>query len=120
MTVKPLIYTKVADSDPALVAAAAEAGVADLHEALGAVAGRMLLMDPRMRPLSMKMRVAGPAVTAFNYPGDNLMMHQALYLAGKGHAVSAVELAGRNVGIMREQPGFLSAGNHLLFRAVKA
>ena len=44
----------------------------------------------------------------------------SLYLAGKGHAVSAVELAGRNVGIMREQPGFLSAGNHLLFQAVKA
>lgn len=105
MTVKPLIYTRVPESDPTLVAAAAEAGVADLHEALGAVAGRMLLMDPRMRPLDMKMRVAGPAVTAFNYPGDNLMMHQALYLAGKGQVLVMANGGGHQGALWGELAG---------------
>ncbi len=82
--ITPMIYTKIPPSDPALVAAAAEAGVADLHEALGMVTGRMLLMTPRMRPLDPQWRVAGPAATAFNYPGDNLMMHQLLHLAEAG------------------------------------
>jgi 4-hydroxy-4-methyl-2-oxoglutarate aldolase len=85
--IPPVVYTKVPQTDPALVAAAAELGVADLHEALGAVEGRALLMSPRMRPLDPTLKMAGAAVTVFNYPGDNLMMHQALYLAGKGHVL---------------------------------
>ncbi|HTJ63837.1 MAG TPA: 4-carboxy-4-hydroxy-2-oxoadipate aldolase/oxaloacetate decarboxylase [Alphaproteobacteria bacterium] len=85
--IPPVVYTKIPETDPALVAAAAEMGVADLHEALGAVEGRALLMSPRMRPLDPTLKMAGAAVTVFNYPGDNLMMHQALYLAGKGHVL---------------------------------
>lgn len=83
----PVIYSQIPPSDPALAAAAREVGVADLHEALGAVAGRQLLMGPRMRPLGPGQRMAGPAVTAFNYPGDNLMMHQALYQAAAGQVL---------------------------------
>ncbi len=101
----PVIYTKVPASDPALVAAAGACGVADLHEALGAVTGRMLLMDPRLRPLALSMRVAGPAVTAFNYPGDNLMMHQALYLAGKGQVLVMANGGGHQGALWGELAG---------------
>jgi len=82
--ISPVIYTKIPESDPGLVAAAAEAGVADLHEALGPIAGMAQLMGPRMRPLDPRWRIAGPAVTAVMFPGDNLMMHKALDLAEAG------------------------------------
>ena len=82
--IPPIVYTKIPETDPTLVAAAAEFGVADLHEALGPVDGRAMLMSPRMRPLDPTHCVAGAAVTVFNYPGDNLMMHQGLYLAKSG------------------------------------
>ena len=85
--IPPVVYTKVPLTDPALVAAAAGFGVADLHEALGAVEGRALLMSPRMRSLDPALRIAGAAVTVFNYPGDNLLMHQALYLAQRGQVL---------------------------------
>ena len=81
---KPVIYNRIPASDPALIARAAGFGVADLHEALGAVAGRMALMSPAMRPIAAGQRLCGPAVTAWNYPGDNLMIHAALNLAKPG------------------------------------
>lgn len=85
--IRPQIYTRIVDADPALMAEAAEIGVADLHEGLGAVAGRTLLMSPSIRPLDPALKMAGPAVTAYNYPGDNLASHQALHLAGQGHVL---------------------------------
>lgn len=84
---QPVIYTRIPASDPALIAAARECGVSDLHEALGPVAGRMVLMSPRMRPLNPGVRIAGPAVTAYNYPGDNLMIHKALHLVEAGQVL---------------------------------
>ncbi|MET0588174.1 MAG: 4-carboxy-4-hydroxy-2-oxoadipate aldolase/oxaloacetate decarboxylase [Novosphingobium sp.] len=81
---KPVIYNRIPASDPALIARAAEFGIADLHEALGAVAGRMSLLTPAMRPIADGQRVCGPAVTAWNYPGDNLMIHAALNVAKLG------------------------------------
>lgn len=81
---KPVIYNRIPASDPALIARAAAFGIADLHEALGAVAGRMSLMSPNMRPIASNQRLCGPAVTSWNYPGDNLMIHAALNVAGAG------------------------------------
>jgi 4-hydroxy-4-methyl-2-oxoglutarate aldolase len=81
---KSVIYSRIPASDPALIARAAEFGIADLHEALGAVAGRMSLMSPNMRPIAAGQRVCGPAVTSWNYPGDNLMIHAALNVASAG------------------------------------
>lgn len=81
---KPVIYSRIPASDPALIARAAEFGIADLHEALGAVAGRMSLLTPAMRPIADGQRVCGPAVTAWNYPGDNLMIHAALNVSKAG------------------------------------
>jgi 4-hydroxy-4-methyl-2-oxoglutarate aldolase len=84
---KSVIYNKIPASDPALIARAAEFGVADLHEALGAVQGRMCLMSPNMRPIAAGQRVCGPAVTAYNFPGDNLMIHVALDRAVAGQVL---------------------------------
>jgi len=84
---KPVIYTKVPSSDPALIARAAKFGVADLHESLGPVAGRMCLMSANMKPIATGQHVCGPAVTAWNYPGDNLMIHAALDVAEAGQVL---------------------------------
>ncbi len=81
---KPVIYRKIPVSDPALIARAAKFGIADLHEALGPVQGRMCLMTPEMRPIAPAQRLCGPALTSWNYPGDNLMIHVVLDLAKAG------------------------------------
>ena len=78
------VYLKVARVDAQTCALARTVSVADLHEAMGGVAGRLGMMSPAMRPLIAGLRIAGPAVTAYCSPGDNLMMHRALYLAQKG------------------------------------
>jgi 4-hydroxy-4-methyl-2-oxoglutarate aldolase len=78
------VYLKVDRVDASVCARAAQASVADLHEAMGSPACRLQTMAPAMRPLIEGLRVAGPAITAFCPPGDNLMMHRALYLAERG------------------------------------
>lgn len=84
---KPVIYARIPEVDAGLLARAAEFGVADLHEGLGAVAGRMCLMSAAMRPIAPGQRLCGQAVTAWNYPGDNLMIHAALNVAQAGHVL---------------------------------
>ncbi|HEX4943625.1 MAG TPA: RraA family protein [Usitatibacteraceae bacterium] len=78
------VYLKVDRVDARTCALARTTSVADLHESLGGVAGRIGTMSPAMRPLIAGLRIAGPAVTAYCSPGDNLMMHRALYLAHEG------------------------------------
>lgn len=85
--IDPVVYGRIPAVDAALVARAAKIGVADLHEGLGPVAGRMALMSPAMRPLCPGTRIAGQAVTAYNYPGDNLMLHMALRLVEAGQVL---------------------------------
>jgi len=82
--VKSVIYNRIPRSDPGLIARAAKFGIADLHEGLGPVAGRMCLMSAAMNPIAPGQRVCGPAVTAWNYPGDNLAIHAALHTASAG------------------------------------
>ncbi|MCD0502701.1 RraA family protein [Bordetella petrii] len=95
------VYLKVRRVDAATVARAQAVTVADMHESMG-VAGRAALLGARMRPLrECQPRVAGPAVTAFCWPGDNLMMHRALYLAQPGDVLVVVcqaELSGAQWG----------------------
>lgn len=81
---KSLVYLDVDRVDAAVCRSAAGVPVADLHEAMGPARGRPALMSRRMRPLNRGLHVAGPAVTAYCAPGDNLMMHRALYLAKAG------------------------------------
>lgn len=72
-----------------LCAAAREVTVADLHESTGHF-NYVGLMSPRMRPIGPGQRIVGPAVTAFCAPGDNLMMHRALYLSHPGDVLVVV------------------------------
>ena len=81
---KSVIYSDIPRPDSWLIARAAEFGVADLHGALGTIAGRMCLMSPNMRPIAPGQRLCGPAITAWNYPGDNLAIHAALHTAQAG------------------------------------
>ncbi|MGJ7580460.1 4-carboxy-4-hydroxy-2-oxoadipate aldolase/oxaloacetate decarboxylase [Variovorax sp. RHLX14] len=68
---------------------AREATVSDLHEAAVSRSPGGL-MSSRMRPIQKGARIAGPAVTAYCAPGDNLMMHRALYLAQPGDVLVVV------------------------------
>lgn len=78
------VYLKVDRVDAKVAAAARAASVSDLHEAMGSAEGKRATMSPEMRPLLRGVRVAGPAITAWCSPGDNLMMHRALSLAQPG------------------------------------
>lgn len=94
------VFLKVNRVAADIVAQAREVTVSDLHEAMGPP-GRSALMGPRMRPIRQGVRIAGPAVTACCWPGDNLMMHRALYLAQPGDVLVVVcrsELSGAQWG----------------------
>lgn len=93
-------FLKVNRVSKDVVAQAREVTVADIHESMGQQ-GRASLMSARMRPLKDGQKIAGPAVTAFCAPGDNLMMHRALYLAQSGDVLVVVcqaELSGAQWG----------------------
>lgn len=61
-------------ADLALVDTLGEFGVATVHEAIG----RRGLLDRALRPIRPGSRLAGTAVTAVCWPGDNLMIHVAV------------------------------------------
>jgi 4-hydroxy-4-methyl-2-oxoglutarate aldolase len=79
-----IVYRRVRRPDPGLVARAARIPVSDLYEVLPADVRDTAVMSPRLRPLVLGLRIAGPAVTARCAPRDNLMMHKALALAAAG------------------------------------
>jgi 4-hydroxy-4-methyl-2-oxoglutarate aldolase len=79
-----VVYKKIPRLDPALIERAKRIHVADLHEGLGPVIGRQCLMQPQMRALFPAARLCGQAITSFNFPGDNLMLHAAFRVADAG------------------------------------
>jgi 4-hydroxy-4-methyl-2-oxoglutarate aldolase len=79
-----VVYKKIPRIDASLIERAKRINVADLHEALGPVAGRQCLMRPEMRAIFSAARVCGQAITSFNFPGDNLMLHAAFRVAEAG------------------------------------
>ena len=95
------VFLKVRRVDAETVALARGITVADIHESMD-TQGRAALLGARMRPLREgQPLIAGPAVTAFCWPGDNLMMHRALYLAEPGDVLVVVcqaELSGAQWG----------------------
>lgn len=84
ITLPSLVYKKIPRLDPALIERASCINVADLHEGLGPVTGRQCLMQPQMRALFPTARICGQAITSFNFPGDNLMLHAAFRVAEPG------------------------------------
>lgn len=101
-----IIYTRLPTaSAQCRCADALEFGVADLHEAMGAVHGRATLMAPSMRPLEPRYRIAGAAVTAFNFPGDNLMVQKALQLAQPGQVIVLSNGGGHQGALWGEMMG---------------
>lgn len=67
-------------SGKTLVAELADLGAATIYEAQG----KHGAIDSSIRPLAGDMAVAGRAFTVEAAPGDNLMLHQALRVAGPG------------------------------------
>lgn len=86
---KHVVYIRIPRLDPALIAQARDIRVADMHEALGPVLGRQCLMAPAMRPVWRGARICGQAITCYNYPGDNLMLHTAVRCAEAGDVIVA-------------------------------
>lgn len=83
------VYMRVNRVNDAVCDKARAVTVSDLHEALYAT-GDSGLMSSAMRPRLEGARIVGPAVTAYCAPGDNLMMHRALYLAEPGDVLVVV------------------------------
>lgn len=46
-------------------------------------------MDYGIKPVAPKMRIVGTAMTVALKPGDNLFLHKAIYLSGKGYVLVA-------------------------------
>jgi 4-hydroxy-4-methyl-2-oxoglutarate aldolase len=79
-----VVYKRIPRIDPVLIERAKRINVADRHDGLGPVIGRQCLMQPQMRALFPAARVCGQAITSFNFPGDNLMLHAAFRVAEPG------------------------------------
>ncbi len=88
------IFTRIPDGDPAVIEAIGQSSVADLHEAMETIPGRMSLLDPAIAPLNRGLKLVGQAITAYVFPGDGLAAYRALQLAGAGQ-VLVVTTAGQ-------------------------
>jgi len=75
-----LVVTDPPRSDPADVAMLRRRGVATVHEAMG----RTGSLGTALRPIQQGVTIAGSAVTALCWPGDNLMIHAAVEQCHEG------------------------------------
>ncbi|HWI29960.1 MAG TPA: 4-carboxy-4-hydroxy-2-oxoadipate aldolase/oxaloacetate decarboxylase [Microbacterium sp.] len=69
-----VVVTDITRADAATTAALGAHGVATVHEAMG----RRGLAGTALHPRQVGARIAGAAVTALCWPGDNLMIHAAV------------------------------------------
>jgi 4-hydroxy-4-methyl-2-oxoglutarate aldolase len=76
----------------------------------------MALFDARIRPLNHSQRLCGQAFTAYTFPGDGLIGHRAVQLAGPGHVLvfanggcGPMVMFGEMVGLAARQQGIRGA-----------
>jgi 4-hydroxy-4-methyl-2-oxoglutarate aldolase len=77
---EPRIITQITRPSRHLVKELSYFDTATVHEASG---GKGALSSD-IKPVDPKSRLCGPALTVAGRPGDNLMLHKAIYVAGKG------------------------------------
>ncbi len=77
---RPLVVTDPVKAALSDVDTLAGFGTATVHEAMG----RIGLVGPQFRPIQSGVRIAGTAVTALCWPGDNLMIHVAVEQCAPG------------------------------------
>ncbi len=77
---EPRIIKKITRPPQHLIKELSNFDAATVHEASG---GRGAL-ESSIKPIDPKSRLCGPAVTVAGRPGDNLMLHKAIYVAEKG------------------------------------
>ncbi len=80
---------ETATDDTRIAQALVELGSATLHEALGQKGA----LNPAIKPLDPRLRLAGPAITVDARPGDNLVIHHALTRTRPG-AVLVIDAKG--------------------------
>lgn len=93
-----VIVTDVPRVDAADVARLREYGVATLHEAMGRVGS----LGPEIRPIQQGLTIAGSAVTALCWPGDNLMIHAAAEQCREGDVLVVATAAPSTHGAFGE------------------
>jgi 4-hydroxy-4-methyl-2-oxoglutarate aldolase len=94
----PVIVTNPPRPDPAEVARLRSYGVATIHEAMG----RTGSLGPDLRPIQRDLVIAGSAVTALCWPGDNLMIHAAVEQCGEGDVLVVATAAPCTHGMFGE------------------
>lgn len=93
-----VVVTGVPRADTVAVEALGTYGVATVHEAMG----RTGFLGTRLRPVVDGARVAGTAVTALCWPGDNLMLHVAVEQCAPGDILVATTTSPCTDGLFGE------------------
>jgi 4-hydroxy-4-methyl-2-oxoglutarate aldolase len=93
-----VIVRRIARPEPDALKLLGELGVATVHEAQA----RTGLMRPYMRPIYLTAKVAAPAVTVSCQPGDNLMIHAAVEVCGRGDILVVVTTSESTDGMFGE------------------
>ena len=93
-----VIVTDVPHPEPEAVARLQSYGVATVHEAMGRVGS----LGPDLRPVQQGLTIAGRAVTALCWPGDNLMIHAAVEQCGPGDVLVVATAAPSTHGMFGE------------------